>query len=811
MSGGSPRIVIVLANLIEVPFFSVIAEMLETRGASVHFLATDYTMQREALRLGRRAANVMHTSVAKGPHRESIEGVSLRDVCRYVLAHPSLDVDCPALFAQAERVTGGYGQHFDRIRPDLVVSWNGTTPRVRAAMKLAETRDIATLYFEQGNFPNTIICDPRGVNYEGSMRDFEVPSAFNRERIESFLTGFRSRPVSKAKREAVSGSVLADALLLFFVRRSPFHATLYFNHDKAVHPGRFFRRTWRYVSRKLGAGNARTETPTSLPDRFIFLPLQVHDDTQIIVHSPLIRTMEEFVGETVKALPEGWDLVVKSHPSDEGRRGYAVIEEMLEGPRYHFLRRGDTLQLVKRSSCVVTVNSTVGIEALALEKPVVVLGNAVYAGRGLTVDVRDLGEFPAKLAEALRFRPDAEQLRRFLDYYVFEYSWPGNFRRPDPDELTPLTDYIFTRAGGKPGSAPPRGAPDERGTAMERGKPGPRTTGQTARLDKPAVAQVCRGQKPEALVSVVMPAYNTARFIGQAIESVLKQTYANWELIIIDDGSTDDTPAVVGRHTDERIRYLRTENRGPAAARNTAIDQARGEFIAFLDSDDLWFPHKLVVQMNVFEADPDVGLVYSNVVRLTEGGRRLGPYRFSLKRLPDGWCLDRLLIRSAVIAPSLTIMVKRAVLEKCGYFDVALPVSEDWELWCRAAIYCKFRYIPRALAGYRIREGTLSREHELLASYDSIVIERAFSHPEVKRQFAAGKLRRLRSRAEAVRLYNAGARALRAGQPRRAAANFVKSVRSSLYDFRQLVMLAVSLIAGVPFVDRDFLLTAVRK
>ncbi len=789
-----PRVLFVLAHMHNVRFFVSLAEFLEARGARASFVSTDYSIEREALKLGRRAPNVMHTRVPKGPPGKFIEGVSLEDVCRYVLAHPSLDVRYATLFAQADGIVRAYGQHFNRIRPDLVMSWNGTTPRIRAAMKLAEARDIPTLYFEQGNFPNTLICDPKGVNYEGLMRDFEVTLTFNRERIESFLEQLRSRPVSKKRRAAVSGSALADALLLFFVRRSPFHPTLYFDHDKTVDPPRFFRGTWRYVSRKLAAGNARPETPPPLPERFIFLPLQVHDDTQIIVHSPLIRMMEELVDETIEALPEGWDLVVKSHPSDEGRRGYAVISEMLEGPRYHFLRRGNTLELVKRSSCVVTVNSTVGLEALAMEKPVVVLGDAVYAGRRLTVDVRDLAEFPAKLAEALTFRPDPDQIKRFLDYYIFEYSWPGNFRKPDPDELTPLTDYVFTRAGGKPGSAPPCGASDGRSTPIDRGKPRPRTT----------------ARKAEPLVSVLMPAYNTARFIGRAIESVLTQTYTHWELVIVDDGSTDDTPEVVGRYTDERIRYIRTENRGPGAARNTAIDNAHGEFIALLDSDDVWFPHKLGIQMEALRGPVDVGLVYANVWRIDEEGHRLKPYRFSLGRLPIGSCLDRMLVRNGVFCTS-TVVFRRDILDRTGGFNATLHAGQDWDLWRRMSMYVNFGYTARPLTAYRIRKSSISAQHEARRLFDSMIIERSFSDPEVRSRFSPCRLERLRREAAAVHLYNIGSLALRAGKLGRATASFFRSATARLYDFRQIAMFAVSLVARVPGVHRDRLLEAVRK
>ena len=448
MARGGPRILSVLANVPDVAFFVTLARLLEARGAKVSFLSTDYTVERRAWRLGRPAPNVMHAWVPPRRPEMPTEGVSLENICRYVLAHPALEVRYLTLFGQADRLVRAYAGHFDRVRPDLVMSWNGTVPKVRAAMKLAEARGLAALYFEQGNFPGTTICDPKGVNYEGSMRDFAVPAEFNRERVEKYLERFRTRSRAKRDRGGTFGRIL-DGVVNFFARRSPFHPALYFDHDKAVNAKRLARRLQQQL-RSTALGEILSREEFEPPERFVFLPLQVQDDTQVIVHSPLVRSMEELVDETVLALPGGVDLVVKSHPVDRGRRGYRVIEEMLEGPRYHFVHEADVFELARRASCVVTVNSTVGLEALALMKPVVVLGEAVYAGRGITVDVDDLEEYPAKLRGALDFRPDEDEVKRFLDYYIFEYSKPGDFRRPVATELAPLADYVMSRLGTRP-------------------------------------------------------------------------------------------------------------------------------------------------------------------------------------------------------------------------------------------------------------------------------------------------------------------------------------------------------------------------
>jgi len=324
------------------------------------------------------------------------------------------------------------------------------------------------------------------------------------------------------------------------------------------------------------------------------------------------------------------------------------------------------------------------------------------------------------------------------------------------------------------------------------------------------VAAGLPSEAPQPLVSIVMPAYNSARHIGRAIESVLRQTYETWELIIVDDGSTDDTSDVVKGFADDRIEYVRTKNGGASAARNAGLDKARGEVVAFLDSDDVWYADKLAVQMATFRKSPEVVLTYCNYDRIDGSGRRLESHRFSLAKLPQGRRLDPLLVRSA-LGPATAIAIRRDTLDACGRFDVELPVSEDWDLWWRVALRGELRYVSRALAAYRVHAGTLSERYDLLQRCDRIVIGRMFSDAELGRRFPAGKLQRLRNRAEAIRLYNAGSGHLRAGNPKHAAASFLESMRTSMHDIRQVVMLAVSVIFMLPLVNRKRLLSAVSK
>ena len=197
-------------------------------------------------------------------------------------------------------------------------------------------------------------------------------------------------------------------------------------------------------------------------------------------------------------------------------------------------------------------------------------------------------------------------------------------------------------------------------------------------------------------VSVVIPTYNRAHVVHRAIDSVLGQTFADFELIVVDDGSTDGTEAVLSTYTDPRIRYLvQLVNRGVSAARNRGIKEARGEFVAFLDSDDEWFPEKLERQVNRFRRAPDnVGLVYCGVETV---GRPTGPWIYEPAHRGDIY--NKLLERN-VIHTGSGAMIRRSVVCAAGYFDEDIPAIEDYDYWLRIARHYRFDYVPDPLMRY---------------------------------------------------------------------------------------------------------------
>jgi glycosyltransferase involved in cell wall biosynthesis len=184
-------------------------------------------------------------------------------------------------------------------------------------------------------------------------------------------------------------------------------------------------------------------------------------------------------------------------------------------------------------------------------------------------------------------------------------------------------------------------------------------------------------QNRPPLVSVVVPTFNRAGKVGQAIDSVLAQTYPHWELIVVDDGSRDDTPRLLAAY-GERIRRFRQENRGVSAARNRGLQAARGQFIALLDSDDTWLPGKLAAQVDFFRSHPDLMLCQTEETWI-RNGRRVNPK--ARHRKFAGMIFERSL-PLCLISPS-AVMLRRSLLDEVGLFDETLPACEDYDLWLR--------------------------------------------------------------------------------------------------------------------------------
>ncbi|MGB9605347.1 MAG: glycosyltransferase family 2 protein [Bryobacteraceae bacterium] len=218
-------------------------------------------------------------------------------------------------------------------------------------------------------------------------------------------------------------------------------------------------------------------------------------------------------------------------------------------------------------------------------------------------------------------------------------------------------------------------------------------------------------------ISVIIPTYNCAPFLGQAIESVLGQTRPVDEILVVDDGSTDETEAVV-RSFAPKLRYIQQSNQGVSQARNTAIQEATGDLIAFLDADDWWLPDKIRRQEEAMRGRPDAVLCYTGVLDyLPDGSVRSKP-------APDPQRLwPQLRLRQCLGPPSSWVVRKESLVE-AGGFRRQMRACEDWELLVRLARRRRLVAVPEPLTCYRIRPASLSQEIEtMLRSVEQMLEE----------------------------------------------------------------------------------------
>jgi glycosyltransferase involved in cell wall biosynthesis len=192
-------------------------------------------------------------------------------------------------------------------------------------------------------------------------------------------------------------------------------------------------------------------------------------------------------------------------------------------------------------------------------------------------------------------------------------------------------------------------------------------------------------------VSVIIPTYNRAHLVGEAIDSVLSQTYEDLELIVVDDGSQDETRQFVSSYSS-RVTYLYQKHRGVSAARNRGIEQARGEYLSFLDSDDLWFKEKLNLQMEYLKSHPEILICYTDEIWIRKGVR-VNPMKKHRKY--SGMIFEHCL-PLCIVSPS-SVMIRRKLLDEVGIFDETLEVCEDYDLWLRISARYPIQFIEKPL------------------------------------------------------------------------------------------------------------------
>ncbi|MEO0707705.1 MAG: glycosyltransferase family 2 protein [Cyanobacteria bacterium J06649_5] len=224
-------------------------------------------------------------------------------------------------------------------------------------------------------------------------------------------------------------------------------------------------------------------------------------------------------------------------------------------------------------------------------------------------------------------------------------------------------------------------------------------------------------------VTVVIPAYNNIDYLPDALESALEQTFADIEIIVINDGSSDHTEQWMLSQSDPRITLISQDNQGKSAARNRGIAHSQGDYIAFLDADDLWEQTKLEQQVRMLDKNPHVGLVYTWTALADAQGRATGRLLDSPAE-GDVW---KALILKNILACGSTPMVRRECFDTVGFFSPDLPLAQDWDMWIRVAAMYEFALIKQPLVRYRKHPGNTSAKWSLMQKCSCLVLDRAFN------------------------------------------------------------------------------------
>lgn len=270
-----------------------------------------------------------------------------------------------------------------------------------------------------------------------------------------------------------------------------------------------------------------------------------------------------------------------------------------------------------------------------------------------------------------------------------------------------------------------------------------------------------------AEISVIVPVYNQAAYLAQAIQSVCEQTFTNWELIVVDDGSTDDTREVLAKFRDSRVSVIRQANKGVSAARNTGIFLSSAPLVSFLDADDLLMPDMMTVPLRYLKDHPETGLVAGRRQKVDSSGR------IYEEKATTPTCLGfpELLLGNDI--PIGAVLVRREWLERVGGFDESMHTCEDWDLWLRLVLAgCQIARVEQVLVSYRIHPEQVTGNAAKMRTGTLRLWEKFFNVPNLPSNVLA-----YRNPAVASALIRTAARAFRSGEFEIGNSDLVEAIR----------------------------------
>jgi glycosyltransferase involved in cell wall biosynthesis len=256
-------------------------------------------------------------------------------------------------------------------------------------------------------------------------------------------------------------------------------------------------------------------------------------------------------------------------------------------------------------------------------------------------------------------------------------------------------------------------------------------------------------------VDVIIPTYNTSKYLPIAIESVIAQTFEDWRILLIDDGSTDDTAGVVAPYLAKlgtKIKYIRQPNGGVSSARNNGLRNVSAEFIALLDADDVWLPCRLSESLRCFEGRPKVGLAYGLISRIDADGAVIDTFAGN-KKHAEG-CVAPYIYMRRIQLPTSSMTFRKECVDKVGGFDESLRQTEDRDLWLRMAFHYEVAFAPTVVALYRTSGDSLTTDTNGMLKAQLQFIEKHYGSPGcgiVARRIALSYIYRQRAEAFGIR------------------------------------------------------------
>jgi glycosyltransferase involved in cell wall biosynthesis len=231
-------------------------------------------------------------------------------------------------------------------------------------------------------------------------------------------------------------------------------------------------------------------------------------------------------------------------------------------------------------------------------------------------------------------------------------------------------------------------------------------------------------------VDILIPAYNAGRYLPAALSSVEAQTFPDWRILLVDDGSTDNTPDLVAPFRDRlgpKLFYIQQPNAGLPAARNTAIRHATADYLALLDADDIWLPDRLAASVHALNSHPDAGLAYGLIHIIDTEGAILRTWPGNPAHA-EGDIAPHIYMRSVEL-PCPTITFRRICIDQVGFFDETMRATEDRDLWLRIALRYQVAFIPEVIALYRTSPGSMSDDPERMLEAQLSFIDKHFGSP----------------------------------------------------------------------------------